>query len=262
MDESDHVLAEPLVNMEPSTTGIDGRGIRFFGVEQFGAFTLETLFDLDTRNMSTRIGATDLTGLRPETLLAGLRFRAEFRPPHRFRLRPAYGPGTSDLADIKALTTEDESATIIFDLADALATIQEHTPARVSFPDLTKLTHGQLRKALDTARLLRGETLTTSWVTTSIVHLHPGIQPNTQDRFAIRLRDPLTVTLPGGELDVGIRNVDFPAGRVDPDSITIHDDHIDVKFVPAGNTLAIITYAGRYDNLQQPPELGSHQPDE
>lgn len=136
----------------------------------------------------------------------------------------------------------DPRTDAVYDLIDALATIQRVTTTQVLVPDLETLTRTQWRSVLDAGRLLRGETIHTTWSQVATVHLHPGVSVNPEERFAIRTYERLTVELPGQDIDVGLRQVDLPIARIDPDATRDHDDHHDVRFIPAGSNVAIVRY--------------------
>jgi hypothetical protein len=243
LDEDDAVLAETLVRMEPATTGPARSGVRAYGVEQRGVFTFEMLADLPSGDTSIRVIRQDLTGRYPADLLSGLRFLAQFRSPYRLGIREALGRAPSrPMTSLPDTSEMPDTSTIVLELAEALTTIQEYTSTRVVIPDFDHLTGQQMANVLDTARLLRGEKLTHTWDKIGNVHLHAGIEPDTDSLFAVRVHQALVVRLPELELDLGIRRIDLPAARFDPTSVTVHDDHIDASLVPAGNTLAIISY--------------------
>lgn len=252
VDEGGTVLAQPLVKMQPVIRGQSGQGARAYGIEEHGAFTIEILIDLDTRNTQIILSTGDLAGHRPAELLEGLRLLAHFRPPHQMAVRPAYGPAKGEAIEIPETLAISQPASELLDLAEALATLQEHTSTRVEMPDLNQFTHQQMAEVLETARLLRGETLTTPWTSIGPVHLHPGIEPQLDARFAARWQTPLQVELPGGEIHVGIRNIDMPAARVDPESVTVHNDHKDIQLIPAGNAAAVVTYLAADDAAVRP----------
>lgn len=248
VDEAGAVLAEPLIKMQPATVGPSGEGMRGYGVEEHGTFTIEFLHVFDTRNIELHYTLCELNGLRPALVVNGLRFLAHHCPPHRIGIRPAYGPTSGNLTPIPADAKIGNGIALILELAEALAVIQEHTALRVDMPDLAQLTHRQLAEVLDAARLLRGETLAMQWQGIGF-HLHPGVEvdADSESPFAARVRDVLKVGLPTGDIILGVRNIDLPAARIDPGSVVVHGDHKDVRLIPFGDTLAAITHIGGDD---------------
>jgi hypothetical protein len=211
------------------------------------------LIDGDTGKTKIEVVLGDLSGRRPEKLLEGLRFLAHYRSPYRVDIRSAYGPGAGS-AEPFVVNAGPEFATamsLVRDFADALVTIQQVAPVRVDMPDPDDVTPQQVSDVLETARLIRGETLTRPWTTFGPVHLHPGIEPDLQSRMALRSLTPLVVRLPAVEFQVGIRNVVCLAAHIDADSVVVHEDHHDVQFVPADNDLAAITFTPANDLLMQ-----------
>lgn len=156
LDDAGVVLAEPLLRMQPATRGQSGRGVRAFGTEQHGVFTFEMMTNLDTGLTSVQLKLGDLAGRRPEQLLDGLRFLAQFRSPHRLGVRPAYGPGRGEPMGIAEPARFADASAVILEFAEALVTIQEHVPARVDMPDVDQVPDGQLAAIVEVALLLRG----------------------------------------------------------------------------------------------------------
>jgi hypothetical protein len=242
----DAVLAEPLIKLQPATTGPSGRGVRGYGVEEHGTFTLELRHLLGDRNLEFHFSLADLTGIRPALVLEGLRFLVHHRPPNRMRVRPAYGPPKgSEPIPIQAPIDNIRFGLVLLEFAEALVTIQEHTTMRVEMPKLSQLTDRQMFKAIEAARLLRGENVTHAWDGATF-HLHPSAEMiiDVATPFPARVVEPLVVDLPGRQIVLGNQTVALPAARVDRDSGVRHEDHMDIRLIPAGDTPAVITYMG------------------
>lgn len=242
VDPDGQVLAEPLVDMRPAARG--GVGMYGYGEDHAGAFTIEMRTDLTTgaSNIETRSG--NLTGRRPHDLVEGLRFLTEFTYPNSFRIRPPYGPTVSPLNAIPGPASVPDGALLLRALVEGLAAIQGFTTEQNLVPDLATTTTEQRRSILDAARLLRGEVITISWNDLGPIHLHPGVDVDPDERFAVCLHEALTVELPDQTLVVpGFRQTYIPAARPDPQTRCKHDDHYDVRLRPAGSDLAEISYA-------------------
>lgn len=247
LDPDRNVLAEPILDMRPLFRG--SRGVGRYGEEHHGAFGLELLTDLTTGHTSISMGPLPLTGRRPEQLIEGLRFATEFRHPNRFRVRPAYGAGASPLTDIP-----DSQTDAVYEFVEALALIQQHTPHQLLVPDVAAMTGDQQRGVLRAARLLRGETMRGTWDQIAAVHLHQGLTVEPAERFAIRTFQRLAVALPAVDLDLGLVQIDLPIARAHPVSLHEHDDHLDVRLVPAGSDVALSRYRADEGGFGEPDE--------
>lgn len=250
VDEAGVVLAEPRICMEPATRGPSGRGIRTFGTEEHGTFTFEMMTELATGKTRLDFRLGDLPGRRPADVLEGLRFLAQHRPPHRVSLRPGYGPGEIHSIDIPESSALADGARLVLEFAEALVTIQDFASVRLDMPDFGQMTEDMFQSVLDVAQLLRGETLTRPWEYVGPVHGPQGLEPDFAARFTVHFRRPLVLTLPGIECQVGMQTAECFGARIDPDTVTSHGDHVDVRFVPAGSELARISASPITDPAQ------------
>lgn len=258
LSPDDEVLAEPVLNMQPMFRG--SAGVGRYGEEQHGAFGLEMLTELSRGHTSLTIKGLALPDRRPQLLLEGLRFVTEFRPPNRFRIRPAYGPGQSPPTPIPERDSDGGQAEAVYEFVEALALIQQYTTHQLLVPDVAAMNDQQQHAVLWAARLLRGEVIRGTWSQIQTMHLHPGLTIDSFERFAIRLFKKLSVAPPGAEdLDLGLVQIDLPAAHADPDSMAGHDDHHDVRLVPAGSNIALFRYrppgATVEDSTNDEPEL-------
>jgi len=242
LDQAGVLLTETLVHMEPLTAGLRQRGVRAHGSEQHGAFTFEALTDLDADTANISLGPTDLTGGVPSLLLPGLRMLREFHHPNQLRVAAPFGATTVAPLPIPDDVAPDPAAGTVFDLVEALATIQEHTSTQLRVPDLTKLMHLEARGMVHAAEVLRGEAISVPWDART-VHLHPGASPPPADPVTMLLFEKLSISVNGVRIDLGFQQVHLPAVRIDLDSLTDHDDHQDVHIIPVGDTPAIIRFA-------------------
>jgi len=140
-DPSGEVIAETLVNMQPPTTGPSGKGVRGYGTEQHGAFTLEVLTDLDAQAVSF---AMPPRRPRRQASRPGASRRAAapgIPVPERAAVRPAhYGPVTHQPDPLPEGAGSIKGAGVIADLIEALTVIQDRTTIQITVPDFETLT--------------------------------------------------------------------------------------------------------------------------
>lgn len=240
LDPAGEIIADALVHMAPPTTGPSRQGMRGHGTEQHGVFAFEVLADLDAETVRYTLRPADLTGKPPGPALAGLRVLREFRCPNELRIARPFGPATHRPDPIPEGT---EPATgVIFDIVEALAALQDHTTAQLFIPDMAKLAHGEARRILHAAELIRGAAISVPWEG-FVVHLRPGARPPSEDIFSGLLYQELSISPDTTEVSIGYRQVYLPAARAEPGSLTHHDDHHDIRIVPAGGAQAIIRYS-------------------
>ena len=133
-----------------------------------------------------------------------------------------------------------EGMGIIADLIEALAVLQDRTTAQVTVPDFAKLTMPEARPILHAADLIRGAAVTVPWEGITI-HVHPGTA-TPGDIFQALVYRELKLAVGEAQASLGYEQIHLPAARVDPGSVTRHDDHDDIRIVPVGETPAVITY--------------------
>ena len=236
--------------MEPPTTGPSRRGLRGYGTEQHGTFSIEILADLDAQTVSYTLHLGDLTGRPPGQVLAGLQVLREFRYPNRLRIAEPFGPVTHRPDPIPAVARAETGWGFIVDLVEALAVIQDHTTTQVTIPDLAKLPHHDARRILRTAELIRGAAISVPWRGFA-VHLRPGASPPAEDIFSGLLYQELSLSVGTTMISLGYEQVHLPAACVEPDSLTRHDDYHDIRIIPVGGTQAVIRYSpGMPDDRQ------------
>lgn len=239
-DPSGQVIAETLVHMQPPTTGPSGKGVRGYGTEQRGAFSFEVLTDLDAQTVSYTVHLGDLTGKPPGLVLPGVRLLREFRHPNGLRVARPYGPVTHQPELLPEGADSIEGVGVIADLIEALAVIQDRTTVQITVPDFAKLTLPQARAILHTADLIRGAAVTVLWEGISI-HVHPCVA-TPGDIFSALVYRELKLAVGQAQASLGYEQLYLPAARVDPGSVTRHDDHDDIRIVPVGGTPAVIRY--------------------
>lgn len=250
VDQAGDVIAETLVHMEPPTTGPSRRGVRAHGTEQHGAFTFEALTDLEAQTGSYTVCRGDLTGRPPGQLLPGLRLLREFRHPHGLRVAQPFGPATHRPQPLPEGTDPDTGAGLVFDIVEALATIQEHTTAQLRVPDLAQLNGHQVREFLRVAELIRGAAISVPWEGLAM-RRWPGSSLPPDGLFSMLMYQELGISIDGQQASLGYQQIHLPAARVDRGSVTGHDDHQDIRIVAAGGAAAVIRYA---QNLPAGPQ--------
>ena len=251
VDQAAEAIAETLVHMEPPTTGPSGRGVRAHGTEQHGVFTFEVLTDLEAQTASYTVHRNDLTGSPPGQLLPGLRLLREFRHPHGLRVARPFGPATHQPEPLPEGAGADPATGLVFDIVDALATIQEHTAAQLRVPDLAELNWHQVREFLRVAELMRGAAISVPWKEMAVGRW-PGTSPPPDGLFSVLMYQELSIGIDGQQASLGYQQVHLPAARVDRDSATGHDDHQGIRIVAAGGARATIRYAQNLPAGRQP----------
>lgn len=239
-DPAGAVIAETLMHMQPPTTGPSRRGVRAYGTEQHGAFSLEILTDLDARTVSYTLRRFDLTGKPPALVLPGARLMREFCHPNGLRAAQPYGPVNHPSDSLPDGTDAIEGIGIIADIIEALTAIQDCTTAQVAVPDFERMTWAEARAILRAADLIRGAAITVPWEGIGI-HLHPEIGVP-EGVFSALLYQELKVFVGDTEAVIGYEQIHMPAARAKQGSTIRHGDHDDIRIVPAGGTPAVIRY--------------------
>jgi len=234
------VIAETLVHMQPPTTGPSGKGRRGYGTEQRGAFSFEVLTDLEAQTVSYTVSLGDLTGKPPGLVLPGVRLLREFRHPNGLRAALPYGPVTHQPDSLPAGTRTIAGMGVIADIIEALAVIQDRTTVQIAVPDFTKLTGPEARAILRAADLIRGAAISVPWEGIGIC-LRPGVGVP-EGLFSALIYRELKVAIGDTQASLGYEQVHLPAARAETDSLSRHDDHDDIRIVPAGATRAVIRY--------------------
>jgi hypothetical protein len=243
LDETSEPLAETLVRMEPPTVGLQQQGARAHGIEINGAFTFESLIDLETQSATFTLGHIDLTGKVPSLLLPGLRLRREFYYPHKLRIAAPYGPATHPPVSIPSTVEASSADGIVYDLVEALAVIQDHTSVQIRVPDFQEVTFGSMRRILRAAGLLRGDVISVPWQP-FVAHINAGVTISTLP-MTMLLYSELKLSVGAVEISLGYEQAHLPAARMDIDSVIEHEGHQDVRIVPVGDIEAVVRYQPR-----------------
>jgi hypothetical protein len=179
-----------------------------------------------------------------------LRLLREFRHPHGLRVAQPFGPATHRPQPLPEGTDPDTGAGLVFDIVEALATIQEHTTAQLRVPDLAQLNGHQVREFLRVAELMRGAAISVPWEGLAM-RRWPGSSLPPDGLFSMLMYQELGISIDGQQASLGYQQIHLPAARVDRGSVTGHDDHQDIRIVAAGGAAAVIRYA---QNLPAGPQ--------
>lgn len=242
------------LNMEPVSQGPSGRGIRAFGQEASGVFTIEIRTDLDEQKVNISITPLPIAGTAPAEIVPGLRFLHSCHHPNRFRVALPRGPISTESVQIPeqfAVDTWEVRGALT--LAESLATIQDHTAEQLVIPTGT-VSVEEMRELARAARLLRGETVTIHWNQWQLgVAEEFAAGMAAADAFAIAHDGPLSVTLNGKTIELGGQRMHFLTARVDPDepSMIVEPGMVRVTLVPGTSDEASATWLPDY----VPPSL-------
>lgn len=174
--ESDTVIASTTMRRVEFTTG--QAGARSLWHDTAGLFTIETLVMGGKLSGSMSLSVEyDLKDRKPAELVSSLKFIAAMHAPNRIAIGLPYGPG--DFGVVTTATWEvDEFATFWAELCESLALIQDHVNVLLRMPE--EVSVGEARRINDTAKLLRGEVLSSEGLQAFTVH-HDVDQSGTLD---------------------------------------------------------------------------------
>lgn len=236
-------ISTSMLDMEPVTRGVSGKGIRAVGVEQHGVFTMEMRTDFDAQRITITVTAGDLTGKHPNDVLPGLRLAAAFLPPNRMRFAAPYGPITGPTDVIPGaigLGFGDELLVV-----EALAVVQEHTVEQVFIPDFTTVSRRDGGELVRLAQLLRDGTVRVIWDKFDVAleisddSTEASVTEGGHD-VARSFLLPCLARVGDADLALGTVRYDLISTRVE--SITPAEGGIRVRFLPSGDRTAILTF--------------------
>ncbi len=225
-------VASVLIDMQPATFGLDGKGARTTGTERGGSFRVEMLSDIIAQTMDMTISGIDVEGNAPHDVATALSFLTALHPPNRLAITAPRVAVTNpmNLPDDFGIPDRD-SLHALAEVATSLATIQEHTTTQLAMPGSISAAEAAMWRTAE--RLLLGEevNLTTTGVR---ICLDPGASPP-KGEFAIAFYSEFSVAVGPKEVPVGTILTYCPIAEVDTTSVEQHDDHIDCSFRPADN---------------------------
>lgn len=221
---------------EEVSSGLDQQGLRTVGHDMSaGVVRYEMRVTMGDRTGNVNISVEDPVGRSPADLLPGIRFLSSLRPPRRFQLFLRNGPALTPPWPALGTLMPEEQGKLWLTMCESLATIQEHVINRITFPDMARY-HADdpmddIEMWYQAARLLRGESLDGTWNTVGI-HLVPGQEPPTEEGQAI-FNNTYSARIGDKTYTLGVVTMHAVDARVDKQHPpVVHDDHIDVRFVP------------------------------
>ncbi|MFI5954934.1 hypothetical protein [Cryptosporangium sp. NPDC051539] len=233
IDPSGHVIAAAMLDMEPVSQGLSGRGVRAYGVHEERVFSIELLTDLETERLSFTIGMKELTGKVPEVVLPGLKLLSNFRAPNLLRFASPYGPVYHAGEPIPDEAEQIDDLEAVLAVVSSLAVIQNYTTVQLQVPDLSQIDMREVRTLIEIAALLRDGSLPIQW--TSFL-AHASDEP-TDEVFQIIVDQPLSIVANGISVLLGYRRIHFPEAQVDRSVAPVeHDGHFDIVLVPPANS--------------------------
>jgi hypothetical protein len=229
------------LKMEPVTIGLTGEGVRAFGTEEHGVFTLELRINATTQQAEMTVRTLDVTGMRPAEALPGLRAADAFHAPNQVRFAAPYGPADHPGQPLPEAPDLDLGHVVA--VVEALAVIQDHTTRQVAIPDPAQLGR-QARDLLRTAQLLRDGRLTVTW--TQLTEPVPAgtIDPQADlgtPSPAVYVK-PLVVTIGDQQVPLGYRRVSLASARLESISPGPDGQHLLLTLVPGDDDSAVIEF--------------------
>lgn len=174
--DSDVVIVRIVMRRAEFTTG--QAGVRSVWHDTAELFTIETLVSGGKLSGSMSLSVEyNLKDRKPAELVSSLKFIVAMHAPNRIALGMPYGPG--DFGVVATATWEvDEFVTFWGELCESLALIQDHVNVLLRMPE--ELSAGEAKRINDTAKLLRGEGLSSEGLQAFVVH-HDGDQATALD---------------------------------------------------------------------------------
>lgn len=158
-DADENEVAIVRMRVEVVTTGIRGKNWRAVAEEWPNkTFTIEQRYTDDTDIMNLSFRPATLTGKYPDHVLVGLRFLNSLRAGNSIRMGPEFGPMNGSAHPIEKDLTHLAPNEVV-ELVEAISTLQHHTSAQLTIPDLTTLDVRAGNHILESARLVRGESV-------------------------------------------------------------------------------------------------------
>lgn len=185
---------------------------------------------------------SDPEGHAPADLLPVLRFIGSTAPPNRLQMFAHNGPAVTPPAALPQALADAEMIQIVIRICQSLATIQEHTLSQILLPPLCQESPDSFAQWEQAARLLRGESLTSTWNNVQL-HLKPGeVLPPIQEPLVANT--PLIVQIAGKDYELGTMSTQPATVRVDESRTpTRHGDHDDAWLIPGQDDSAVIRWA-------------------
>ncbi|MEU6417832.1 restriction endonuclease [Streptomyces spiralis] len=235
-------LATTTVVLTSSTTGVTGIGGVLHGVEIGEVFDVTLRLNFAEQKLNISVNTRDLASKRLETVRAGVEFMAHFHTPNRLTVhnpyRPQAGQGPMQIGHAR-----DLGAVLQRDIVEALLEIQRAAGRTVRIPPLLGRSAEEFEPWLEAAHLLRREELRVGWTELTFT----AAQEPPQDLLAnlpgaFIVHHPLTVSVGGEVLDLGLRQFYSPAVQLKADLELPMAPGSQVVLVPAEDPIAVIRW--------------------
>jgi hypothetical protein len=235
IEPSGAVVESVLLDMDPVTTGVTRTGSSASGQEHHSTFAIEIRANFSAEEVKLSVSGLDLTGKRPAEVLPGLRFLVQLRAPNALRLALPYGPAHHSGIPLPEEFGSAEEQGLVLEVVEALATIQGRTSVQIFVPDLTLMTHREADHLIRTARLLRGEAVSTRWESLNL-RIRADAVPD-EPAFTVVFDEPLSVRIGDANIELGKVRTQLMAARfevveqVEPDA----DGLVPARLAPFGD---------------------------
>lgn len=263
VDPEGAVLADLEFAMR-STAAFDGTGAWAVGTDPSGAMENEGFYDT-APDAQQRVNFTlaPLEGQVAATVQPAVRFARHLEAPNRIQVA---GPVGMFRDMIQLDGAQGMVAPSIDQFVSSLATIQTRTSRVIRIPDMTEITHGEVRDIDRVARLIDGDINVGRWRRQAIEGVEPAAM-HVGDHIQIQLDIPLRVRIGGDALEVGtveqtilsaaVVEIDGTTVYIEPNlNDTVHERLVDgpqAGWAPAGKTTV---RARRYSPADAQPTVG------
>ncbi|MFK0190574.1 hypothetical protein [Kitasatospora sp. NPDC090308] len=233
-------LASVTVELTTVIRGSSGVSGYLRGQEINGAFDVTVRLDVKNQKQSFRFSLREPQGSRLESLRDGFKFLANFRAPNQLCLRNPLRTTGSEPMPIA--DPGDASASTAYDVLEALIRIQAIAGRTIRMPKLLDRPVTDFAPWIEAAHLLEGKPLQFAWDELSFTP--PAAPAEFIDTLpaALMVRDKLTISVDGLELDLGFRQFYTPAVHLKPGAV-IPERGGQVTLVPYGDSGGILTWA-------------------
>ncbi|MDT0180664.1 hypothetical protein Q9S36_10695 [Microbacterium sp. ARD31] len=144
-----------------STVGLTRRGARMTGVDVTGVVSVDFRGTLGDGETNVSFTTESLDGLEAQRAAPAVKFMSSWTAGNRLQVAEAFGGRFVDVHPVPR--TKELIHPLIAVWIEALSQIQEHTNQTIVLPDLASVTHNDVRRVLDAAAMLRGQTVVARW---------------------------------------------------------------------------------------------------
>lgn len=236
LDPDGTVLAAADVDRTGRSHGEDG--FRVVLEETHHVFTIEDRYNLTGMTITRTIGLGNFTGQSVNAVRPALDFVRHCHQPNIGRTSLRHTPpelGTTDLSLAFEWPGETlRTLTSVFNIIDALATIQRHTPSAIRVPDLATIPPEQIRSWIITAKALLGEEVTMTYPEGHCINVLLSTDVAVPEgEFGITV--PMTVGIGNQIIDLGT----IETWLTDPTLVErrLHEGRVHYAFTTPGRTV-------------------------